>query len=255
MVVPKLSEYAKKYNYAKFSRDDAGILEVAFHTNGSDLIWSTDVDQEFGYMWEDIGRDTDNKVIILTGTGSTFCAVEDFTTVHDTPEFWARIHADGKRLLMSHLDIEVPVIAAVNGPASVHAELAMLCDIVLASESAYFQDAPHFPAGRVPGDGVHVVWQQLLGVNRGRYFLLTGEKLSAQEALRLGAVGEVLPSADLLPRARELARMILERPKMTVRYTRAVMVQHYKKALLDNLGYGLALELLSFQGMWPSDPK
>ena len=61
----------------------------------------------------------------------------------------------------------------------------LLCDIVLASDDAVFQDAPHYPEGLVPGDGVHVLWPLLLGMNRGRYFLLTGEKLSAKQALCL----------------------------------------------------------------------
>ena len=95
---------------------------------------------------------------------------------------------EGKRLLMNLLDIPMPMISAVNGPALIHAEIPVLCDIVLASETAAFQDAPHFPNGIVPGDGVHLVWPLLLGANRGRYFLLTGQKLSAQEALTLGVV-------------------------------------------------------------------
>ena len=111
---------------------------------------------------------------------------------------------------MNLLDIEVPVIAAVNGPVNIHAEIAVLSDIVLAADHAAFADAPHFPNGLVPGDGVHVIWPYLLGRNRGRYFLLTGQRLSAQEALQLGVVSEVMPASRLLPRARELARQILK---------------------------------------------
>src|ERR1700737_4584120 len=96
-----------------------------------------------------------------------------------TTEKWDHIYKDAKHLLMNLLDIEVPVIAAVNGPALIHAELAVLSDIVIASENAEFQDGPHFPNGVVPGDGVHVVWPLVLGINRGRYFLLSGQKLSA----------------------------------------------------------------------------
>src|ERR1700752_1174112 len=106
---------------------------------------------------------------------------------------------------MNLLDIEVPVIAAVNGPALIHAEIAVLSDIVIASDNAEFQDAPHFPNGLVPGDGVHIVWPLVLGVNRGRYFLLTGQKLSAREAQTLGVVSEVVPRERLLNRAREIA--------------------------------------------------
>jgi enoyl-CoA hydratase/carnithine racemase len=131
----------------------------------------------------------------------------------------------------------VPVIGAVNGPARIHAELVVLSDIVLASETATFQDAPHFPNGVVAGDGVHIVWPLLLGPNRGRYFLLTGQEISAEEALRLDFVGEVLPADQLLPRAHELAQQLADKPITTLRYT-----QRLKRHLLDDLGYGLMLE-------------
>jgi hypothetical protein len=75
---------------------------------------------------------------------------------------------------MNHLNIEVPIIAAVNGPALIHAELAVLCDIVLAAEHAEFQDAPHFPNGIVPGDGVHVIGRWCLAPIADAIFCLPG---------------------------------------------------------------------------------
>ena len=136
----------------------------------------------------------------------------------------------------------MPVIAAVNGPALIHAEIAVLSDIVIASENTEFQDAPHFPNGVVPGDGVHIVWPLVLGINRGRYFLLTGQKLSAGEAQRLGVVSEVVPRDRLLSRAREIAEEIVKKPTLATRYGRVALTQQLKRAMLDNLGYGLALE-------------
>jgi enoyl-CoA hydratase/carnithine racemase len=154
---------------------------------------------------------------------------------------------------MNLLDIEVPMIAALNGPATVHAELGLLCDVVLASETTSFKDAPHFRFGTVPGDGVHVIWPLLLGMNRARHFLLTGRKLSAQEALDLGVVAEILPPDQLMARAHEVATDLLRQPDITLRYTRVAMTQQIKRLMLDHLGYGLALEGLGAVNHWPSE--
>jgi len=139
----------------------------------------------------------------------------------------------------------VPIIGAVNGPALIHAEIPVMSDIVPASENATFQDAPHFPRGVVPGDGVHVIWPLLLGQNRGRYFLLTGQTLSAKEAQELGVVAEVLPPDRLLPRAWELAERLAEKPDLTLRYSRVAVTLQLKRQMQDMLGYGLAIEGLA----------
>ncbi len=101
--------------------------------------------------------------------------------MRSTPAEWDRVYWEGKHLLMSLLDIEVPMISAINGPAWRHSEIPLLCDIVLAADDVQFQDSAHFPNGMVPGDGMHIIYPLLLGWNRGRYFLLTGQTLDAQK--------------------------------------------------------------------------
>src|SRR5712664_1611562 len=194
-------EYSNKYKHVKMERRD-GILQLTLHNNGGPVIWNFDSHHETAHALGDVARDRENKVVIITGAADVFIADHEFGDANKIPAAaWDHIITDGKYLIMNHLDIEAPMIAAVNGPALIHAELALLCDIVLASENAEFQDAPHFRDGLVPGDGVHIVWPLILGPNRGRYFLLTGQKLSAREALKLGVVNEVLPREQLLPRA------------------------------------------------------
>lgn len=239
----RFEEYAIKYQDMRMERRN-GILQVTFHTQGGPLQWNESAHREFGHAFTDIGADPDNKVVIMTGTGEAFCANADIQSFGpiNTPRGWDKIYWEGKRLLLNLLDIEVPMIAAVNGPALVHAELAVLCDIVLAADTAAFQDAPHFKNGVVPGDGVHVVWPLLLGTNRGRYFLLTGQKLSAQEALNLGVVNEVVPRDRLLSRAWELAEQLVKQPPLTLRYSRVVLTLQLKRLMQEALGYGLVLE-------------
>ena len=82
----------------------------------------------------------------------------------------------------------------------------------------------------------------VLGSNRGRYFLLTGQTLSAQDALELGVVSEVLPRAELLPRAWELAEQMAKQTDIVLRYSRVAMTLVVKRLVHDLLGYGLALE-------------
>jgi enoyl-CoA hydratase/carnithine racemase len=166
-----------------------------------------------------------------------------------TARWWDRIFNEGRDLIHNYLDIGVPIIAAVNGPVSVHAELPVMADLVLASERAWFADKAHFPNGAVPGDGVHVWWPKVLGPNRGRQFLLTGEEISAQEAKSLGFVAEVLPHGKVLDRAWEIARDWVKKPELTLRYTRVAFTQHIKRRMLDDLGYGLQLEGLGVMSL------
>ena len=92
---------------------------------------------------------------------------------------------------------------------------------------------------------MHVIFPLLMGTNRGRYFLLTGQVLDAQRALDFGLVNEVLPAADLLPRAWEHARQIMRQPELNRRYTRILLTEQMRRQLNDLLGYGLALEGLA----------
>jgi enoyl-CoA hydratase/carnithine racemase len=180
----------------------------------------------------------------MTGTGTVFSGPQATPEAvwRLTPRQWDGVYWKGKHLLMNLLNIEVPMISAINGPALRRSEIPLLCDIVLAVDEATFQDSAHFPNDMIPGDGMHIVYPLLLGMNRGRYFLLTGQTLTARQAQELGLVNEVLPRRELLPRAWTLAEQLAQRPPLVLRYSRVLLTQHLKRQMHDLLGYGLALE-------------
>ena len=254
-IAPAFDRYRERYENIKLERED-GVLTMTLHTRGDSLIWSARAHEELGFCFTDIGADRDNKVVILTGTGANFCADIDAGSFKlSTASDWDLTFYDGRRLLRNLLDIEVPVISAVNGPARIHPEIPVLSDIVLAAGTALFQDAPHFMSGIVPGDGAHIVWPYVIGGNRGRVFLLTGQELDARTALDYGAVAEVLPRDRLIRRARELANMIAARPILTRRYTRVALTQRIKRLLDEGLSFGLAMEALAAIDHLPTEGR
>jgi enoyl-CoA hydratase/carnithine racemase len=243
----KLTESASKYPNIKFE-SLVGILQVRLHTNGESLTYGPDrggIREQLGQAFVDIARDPVHRVVILTGTGTVFLTEfnrEETTESIDAAKCYATIR-ETKDMLMNFLNIGVPVIGVINGPAAIHAELPLLGDIVLAASDAALSDC-HLRGGIVPGDGAHVVWDRLLGHHRARQFFYTENELSAREALALGIVGEVLERDQLLLRAWQIAERLALKPLHTLRHMRALLTQPFKKALLADLGHGLALECL-----------
>jgi enoyl-CoA hydratase/carnithine racemase len=121
----------------------------------------------------------------------------------------------------------------------------LLADIVLATPSTVFQDKPHFDFGIVPGDGVNLLWSEVIGSVRGRYFILTRQELCAELAKEWGAVNEIVPSHKLLSRTHEIAEALAKLPPLTSRYTRIALTQKLRRIIDEGVGYGLALEGIS----------
>jgi enoyl-CoA hydratase/carnithine racemase len=245
----KLADYQAKYRFFKVSRTAEGVLTVEFHSDGGPLVWGLEPLEELGCLWADVGTDRDNKVIIVTGTGNEFIPRMAVTS-EISADAWERIASNVRRMHRNHLAIEVPMIAAVNGPALLHSEQALLCDLVIASENAAFQDSPHFTSGMVPGDGVQVIYNHLLGANRARYFIYMNERISAQRALELGLISEIHSPAKLRARALEIAEHLLKQPDIVRRYTRQVTIQPLRHLYSTYVDQGLGLEGLGAWGGW-----
>lgn len=247
-------EYCGKYRCIDMQRRN-GILQMRLHTGGGPLQWGLEPQAELVKALGEVGADRENRIIILTGTGEEFsgpradAAVDVYKEggAEHTPWDLDRVHWNAKNLMTRMLDIEVPMIGVVNGPAMRHAELPLMCDIVIAADDATFEDTAHFQlAGQVPGDGINVVYTMLMGLNRARYLMLTGQILSAKEAKDMGLVSELHPRDKLLPRAWQLAEQLSKKSDLLLRYTRIVLTHPLKKAMSsDDMQYFLALETLA----------
>jgi enoyl-CoA hydratase/carnithine racemase len=257
------SEYKDSYANYKFELSDEGILLMQCHTDGGPLHWEWSSHDAMADAWADVAGDREIKCVIHTGTGDTYNHSWGLpVTESGAPLYNAYNDLEGvsimdekgwygRMILENLLAVDVPLIAAVNGPCSMHSEVPLLMDIVLASDDAWFQDLSHFPRGMVPGDGQHVVWDALVGPSRARYLLLMGYQLTAQEAREWGVVHEVLPKDKLLERAWEIARQIAMRPPIAIRNTKHVLTQNLKRAFLNELDHGLQAEMWAQRQFFP----
>lgn len=238
--------YRNAFPNARLKRKPNGVLEVALHTDGRKLVFNGHTHEQFVHMFHAIGEDRDNRVVILTGSGDAFMDTitpEGFDFF--SPHGYDKILREGRKVLSNILDIEVPMITALNGPVLLHSEYALLTDIILATPETVFQDKPHFEFGIVPGDGVNLLWPEVIGSVRGRYFILTQQKLDAQTAKEWGVVNEIVPGGRLVTRAHEIADAIAALPPLTSRYTRIALTQKLRRIIDEGAGYGLALEGIS----------
>ena len=222
--------YFTAFKNLALSRTQSGVLTVRFHTDGSPATFTGQLHTDFPRALYEIGQDRDNRVLILTGTGDRFMTDIDGPSLGDItkPVEWDRTIAEGRRVMQRLADLEMPIIAAVNGPATVHSEYVLLADIVIAADTTVFSDLPHLTFGIVPGDGIHVVWEEALGLNRARYLAMTHGSFTAADAERWGAVAEVHPLERVLPRAEELAEELARRPRLLTRYLAVALRQRVK---------------------------
>lgn len=238
--------YSEKYKDMMVMTRRNGIIEVRMHTNGGPFQHSWRAHGAWSQAWVDIGRDPENEVLIITGTGDKWHV--------GNPDVWKtafrewtkdsqlKMYHDAMRLLENLIFcIDIPTIGAINGPGT-HCEIGTLCDITLCTEDADFFD-PHFLGGTPPGDGMALTLQQTMGIKRASYYAYTGQNINGRMALELGIVNEVLPRERLLPRAWEIAEMMMERARSVRHLTHAILSRPWKRALVNDLGFYLTHQM------------
>ena len=196
-------------------------------------------------VWDRLAADEAVRAVVLTGRGRAFSAGGDFhvmTRVQRDEAFREQNIAEARRIITGMVRCPVPVIAAVNGPAvGLGCSLALLSDLVLMAEGTYLAD-PHVQVGLVAGDGGAMVLPLIVGLARAKELLFLGERVSAEEAVRLGLANRVVPGDKLLDEAMDLARRLAALPAGALRGTKRAVNLHLEHAMSTVMETALAAE-------------
>ena len=194
---------------------------------------------ELARLTREADADPAVKVLVITGAGRAFCAGGDFGP---QPAGGGTMTLEEGRQIVDHLlECSKPVISAVNGYAmGLGATVALLADVVYAAQSATFADT-HVVMGIGAGDGGQVIWPLLMGVNRAKYYLMTGDRLSATEAERLGLVNFVVDDASVVDEALALAERLAAGPALAISASK-MGVNTYMR-MISNLVLPLSLSM------------
>jgi enoyl-CoA hydratase len=205
---------------------------------------------EFEQIWIDLAEDREVNAILLTGAGKTFSIGGDIASRDKPLKSKGRggrriVMADGRRVIENMLDVEQPIVAAINGDAlGFAANVALLCDVTVAAETAKLADT-HVALGAVAGDGGAVIWPLLIGPNRAKEFLMLGDSMTGADAARIGLVNYALPTDQVMPKARELAQRLADGPTWAIRWSKLAVNKWLKQQANLIMDTGLAYEALT----------
>ena len=251
--MPTLEEYSEQFkDFFHFKRED-GILEVKMHTNNGPVHWSYQMHHAIAELWTIVGHDRQNEVLIFTSTEPYWINQWDpssFKEVEDSPDNDQRYNVqiyDTLKVVENFVnDIEIPTITAING-RGIHWEMCMMSDITLCTPDFILQD-DHFGmhSGHVPGDGMTMCLQAVLGIKRGNYMAMTTNGIDAQTCLDLGAVNEIVEEDKIVDRAWELARDIMKKSRVCRRMTHQVCVGPWKDLVSKYIRNHVLSEMYAF---------
>ena len=207
-----------------------------------------DMHHELSVVFEEINRDSSCDVVVLTGAGRAFCAGGSTSWMQgmiDDPARFRAIGIDAKRIVLSLLELEKPIICRLNGAAAgLGATIALLCDVIIASQTAMIGD-PHVKMGFVAGDGGAIIWPQLIGYARAKEFLMTGEMLTAERAERIGLVNYVVPPNELDARVDAMADTLANGATLAIKWTKTVANIPLRRLAHELMDASIAYEMMT----------
>jgi enoyl-CoA hydratase/carnithine racemase len=239
--VETLEEYSERFkDFAHLERTEDGILLCRLHWKGEACVWSYQTQMSYGELWTAIGHDKQNEIIILTCADPYWITQRSdpasFDEVEDSTDLALKYNCnvpDTMNFVENFInDIEVPVIAAINGIGQ-HYEFALMADIAICVPDFYFSDA-HFSHNIVPGDGMNFSYRVCVGQKRAAYMAYMEPKIDAKTALEWGLINEIVEHDRLIPRAYEIANHIMKSGRAVRRLTHELVMRPWKRALQDD---------------------
>src|SRR5262244_2056115 len=238
------------YQHLLFERKGNGV--VAITINRPEVMNATNarLHWELTQVWLTVDADPRARVALITGAGKAFSAGGDLELVEEmagNPEAAARTMREASDLVYNIINLEKPVVSAINGVAvGAGLVVALLADVSVISETARFTDG-HTRLGVVAGDHAAIIWPLLCGMAKARYYLLTSDFLDGKEAERIGLVTHCVPLDTLMARATEVADKLAAGSQNAIRWTKRALNNWLRQAgpIFDQ---SLALEMLSFMG-------
>jgi enoyl-CoA hydratase len=238
------------YKDLKIRQLEPGILEIVMGEEGKLATATARGHAEMARIWLDVDRDPGTRVAILRGAGKGFSAGGDMAMVEEmTRDFAvrARVWREARDLVYNMLNCSKIIVSAIHGPA-VGAGLAaaLMADISIAAKNARLIDG-HTRLGVAAGDHAAIIWPLLCGMAKAKYYLLTSDEISGEEAERLGLVSLAVEGSELQAKALEVARKLAAAPQTALRWTK-YSLNNWLRMAGPAFDASLALEMLGFTG-------
>ncbi len=244
-----VERYAQ-YKRLKIDFIEDRILGIVMDTPGKLNAADAEMHAELGEIWRTIDADPDVSAVILRGAGEAFSAGGDLDMVEEmTKDFTARARAwkETRDLVYNIINCSKPTISAMQGPA-VGAGLVcgLLCDISIAGRTARIIDG-HTRLGVAAGDHSVICWPLLCGMAKAKYYLLTCDALSGEEAERIGLISIVVDDDKVHETALKVARRLAAGAPHAIRWTKYALNNWYRMAG-PAFDASLAMEFMGFAG-------
>src|SRR6185369_8246291 len=237
----------ESYQNIRFERRGR-VLTAVFNRPDHLNAASGEMHRELGRMFVDLREDPDSDVIVLTGAGKAFSAGGDFALLLEQNENPHLLHAavrESKEAIFGLLECHKPIIGRVNGDAiGLGCTLALLCDIIIAADTARFGD-PHAKIGLTAGDGGAVIWPQLIGFPRAKQYLFLGDLIKAPEAASIGLINMAVPVEELDAKVNEFADRLAASPPLAIRTTKTLANMELKRIAHSMMDAGMAYESMT----------